>query len=150
MKKWDHLIESETNIQRLKKKASISQQPKDWDNYESALVRDRKLSRRINDLASEASLREMHKVRRLIDKVQGMQGNQVVMLTGLTGEPPARETWLVISISGNTLRVRRALPAGIGKWKWTSPRPFPADAVKEQRFYVVGMEPDQLPKDYVA
>jgi hypothetical protein len=149
MKKWDHLIESDAVIQRLKLKASRTSDPKDWENYEGALVRDRQLPRRINELASSASLDQRDKLIRLIDKVQGLAGNQVLMVTGMMGTPPERETWLVLALSGNTLRVRRAMTARLGEWRWTSPRPFPKDAVSEQRFYVIGMDKDQLPGDYV-
>lgn len=163
MSKWDYLIETDEQTRQLRRRALETGADTDWDAYENYLIRQGELPRALDRLAERASLSRMDLVRRLLDKASGLPKGKVVMLTGMLsawmGETPQlsqpprgharrRESYLVLTVSGNSLRVRMLRHHSPSYTRWSQAYLFPAKEVSDVRFYIADLGPGHLPDDY--
>jgi len=144
-KRWDELLESTAGVKaNLQKKALYTGDEKDWANYEGALIRDGELKIAIRTLERRATLSNMTTIRKLVDYVKAVPG-QELMATGMLKGSPA--TWLVMEITGNSLRVRRRIATGLMGSRWDStPKLLTKSTSPDLRFHVAAMREEDMPR----
>ena len=155
MKPWDKLVEADEAAERLRRRAIGTQDERDWDRYRQELIRQGDGARVLDRLARKATLDNLQSIRKLLDIAHGM--NHSVLLTtrmspwyGETpqmGIPPESPeiTLLVLTVTGNTLRVRTMRSQTIMKTRWSEPYNLNLDRTTAGTFRVVILRPVDNP-----
>jgi len=165
MKEWEHLLESDGHTETLRRRALKTQDDNDWANYEHALIRQGEVSRALDRMVKRASLDRMDLVRRVLEQVQA-QPNYALLLTTRhvqqaapsavrtrapsdVGPMEVESTYLIVSVTGSSLRVRRRIgqPGLVSGTRWGPPTTINPKDVQNGRLNIAGMRPEDMPPE---